>query len=331
MIKKIYSHRGNLSGSEKNLENNPEYIQKALDYDPRIYVEVDVWFIDGSFYLGHDSPLHKTDKFYFFNKRILTHCKNTEAFIELSKYSEVDCFFQEGDIISLSSSGKKIFHSDYFLKNEIKNTGRNDIYVHLDKGFSFSGEIQGIVTDYPISYLNIVKDKEKCPFDLFVIDIDGVMTDGTKIYGTEGQVIGKRYCDKDFTAIKRFKASGVEVCFLSGDLNVNSEMAKIRGIDFYYGRDPNTGNIDKSNFIPILKEKYGDVEMAYIGDDYYDLTIIENLKYTFCPSCASKEIKKSVYKVLKTKGGEGAIAEVFDLYKDKLDNKFPYDSHKVNN
>ena len=41
---------------------------------------------------------------------------------------------------------------------------------------------------------------------LVILDIDGVMTDGTKVYGLAGLTMGKRYCDRDFTAIKAFKA-----------------------------------------------------------------------------------------------------------------------------
>ena len=31
---------------------------------------------------------------------------------------------------------------------------------------------------------------------LLILDIDGVMTDGTKIYGLDGLTMAKRYCDK---------------------------------------------------------------------------------------------------------------------------------------
>ena len=68
---------------------------------------------------------------------------------------------------------------------------------------------------------------------LLILDIDGVMTDGTKLYGLDGLTMGKRYCDRDFTAIKQFKASGVQVCFLSGDDKVNEQMAKTRKTDYY--------------------------------------------------------------------------------------------------
>ena len=53
------SHRGNLNGPNKNLENKPNYIKEALDkgFD----VEIDVWLSKEKFYLGHDEPLYETD------------------------------------------------------------------------------------------------------------------------------------------------------------------------------------------------------------------------------------------------------------------------------
>ena len=72
---------------------------------------------------------------------------------------------------------------------------------------------------------------------LVLLDIDGVLTDGTKIYDQQHNVIAKKYCDLDFTAIKRMKKAGVNVCFLSGDRNINEGMAEKRGIDFWYSRE----------------------------------------------------------------------------------------------
>ena len=44
----LISHRGNITGKQPELENDPNYIRAALDenYD----VEIDVWHINGFFY-----------------------------------------------------------------------------------------------------------------------------------------------------------------------------------------------------------------------------------------------------------------------------------------
>ena len=47
---------------------------------------------------------------------------------------------------------------------------------------------------------------------LILIDVDGIMTDGTKIYNEDHEVIYKKFCDLDFTAIRRLMASDVNVC-----------------------------------------------------------------------------------------------------------------------
>ena len=52
---------------------------------------------------------------------------------------------------------------------------------------------------------------------LIVLDVDGILTDGKKYYNRDGDVVMKTFCDKDWTAIKRFRAMDIPVVFLTGD------------------------------------------------------------------------------------------------------------------
>ena len=52
---------------------------------------------------------------------------------------------------------------------------------------------------------------------LLILDVDGVMTGGIKYYDREGTVKLKTFCDKDWTAIKRFVQSESMLFFLTGD------------------------------------------------------------------------------------------------------------------
>ena len=61
------SHRGNLNGINKDLENKPSYILKALD--EKFDVEVDIWFKKNKFYLGHDNPKYEIENKFFKIKR----------------------------------------------------------------------------------------------------------------------------------------------------------------------------------------------------------------------------------------------------------------------
>ena len=147
---------------------------------------------------------------------------------------------------------------------------------------------------------------------LAIFDIDGVLTDGTKVYDKHHSVLSKKFMCKDFTAIKRFIASGVRVVMVSGD-QWNREMARKRNIEFYCSRDNNL-SLDKSVYIDELSKKYNidDYNMMFVGDDYFDLSMFKKLKYTFCPSDAPEIIKKNAHVVCNKAGGEGVIVEIYD-------------------
>jgi len=105
----LISHRGNITGPNPERENHPEYILAALQagYD----VEIDVWFENGKFMLGHDEPQYEfpfelIDKNY---SRLWIHCKNMDALSVLNNLdpngSKVNYFMHENDLGVLTSRG----------------------------------------------------------------------------------------------------------------------------------------------------------------------------------------------------------------------------------
>jgi hypothetical protein len=64
---KIISHRGNIDGPNPCRENHPDYIKAALNKG--YGVEIDAWFVDGQWGLGHDEPLYAVNLQYFFDLR----------------------------------------------------------------------------------------------------------------------------------------------------------------------------------------------------------------------------------------------------------------------
>jgi 3-deoxy-D-manno-octulosonate 8-phosphate phosphatase (KDO 8-P phosphatase) len=150
-------------------------------------------------------------------------------------------------------------------------------------------------------------------FDLLILDIDGVLTNGIKTYDREHRVLSKTFMCKDFTAIKRFTAAGVKVIMISGD-EWNRSMAEKRNIDFYCSRDTKL-SLDKSLHLSLFEKKYNipQNKMAFVGDDYFDLQMFEKLKYTFCTSDSPNTIKNHALYVLKSKGGEGVLVELYDI------------------
>ena len=90
----LISHRGNLSGRLESRENKIDYIEEAIDLG--FDVEIDVWFVEGSFFLGHDTAETHID-FSWFEKRkenLWIHAKNAQALEELMS-SDLHYFFHE--------------------------------------------------------------------------------------------------------------------------------------------------------------------------------------------------------------------------------------------
>jgi hypothetical protein len=101
--KTLISHRGNINGRIPNAENNPAYIKDALNagYD----CEVDVWYIDHEFWLGHDKPQHPVSGSKFLqDPRIWCHAKNLEALRVLLNL-KVHCFWHQKDDYTITNAG----------------------------------------------------------------------------------------------------------------------------------------------------------------------------------------------------------------------------------
>lgn len=316
------SHRANTNGPNPNKENHPDYIKETMSkcFD----VEVDVWLEKDGFYLGHDKPQYKIDRYFLQNKKIWTHCKNIEAYIELFKYTDINCFYQTEEDIVATSRGYLWAHSKCkFYNNKTIITCLNA----TDEVFFEKRDAFGVCSDYVSSdyiYSNSCI-KNELPFDLLILDIDGVLTTGNKIYDRDGKVLAKTYCDLDFTAIKRFKAAGIQICFLSGDKTINEKMAETRQVKFFHNA-PGTNKVD---ILPEIISEFKPKKIAYIGDDYYDLSIMNAVDMPFCPKNSPKVVRNNCT-VLDVHSGEGVVAELYNLFEEQIYFAYPMDSADVN-
>jgi hypothetical protein len=100
----LISHRGNVEGANRELENRPEYLLEALrlGFD----VELDVWLVDGSTWmLGHDEPQYATTLSFLLHPRVWIHAKNGAALRELLRQPLAHVFFHDRDDYTLTSRG----------------------------------------------------------------------------------------------------------------------------------------------------------------------------------------------------------------------------------
>jgi len=104
--KLLISHRGNIYGPNPNEENSPKYVEAALERG--CHVEIDLWFIDGEFFLGHDEPLHLVDMGWLSKRGLWIHCKNVEAISALQAFlgdAPTVFFWHQEDDMTLTSNG----------------------------------------------------------------------------------------------------------------------------------------------------------------------------------------------------------------------------------
>ena len=85
---KLISHRGNITGPNPTRENSPSYIDTAISAGCE--VEVDINYLNGKFYLGHDTPDYEITEIWMDKRKnkIWFHCKNLEAATQLIKLQQ---------------------------------------------------------------------------------------------------------------------------------------------------------------------------------------------------------------------------------------------------
>jgi len=142
----LISHRGNLNGPDPETENNPNQIDKALQLGYN--VEIDVWFVNDEFWLGHDGPKYLVTKKYLQNNKLWCHAKNLAALQRMAELSNVRFFWHQNDDYTLTSDGFIWAHPD-------RQLSRNSICVMPEKQKTTiqPEDCAGICSDYIIKYL----------------------------------------------------------------------------------------------------------------------------------------------------------------------------------
>ena len=136
------SHRGNISGQNKESENRPEYIRAALEKG--FEVEIDVRFKDSQFYLGHDFAEYKVESSFLLNEKLWCHAKDIEAMNNLKKI-KAHYFWHQEDDVTLTSKG-------YFWTYPGKTLTNNSICVLPEINDIKEIECAGICSDFIQNY-----------------------------------------------------------------------------------------------------------------------------------------------------------------------------------
>ncbi len=144
---------------------------------------------------------------------------------------------------------------------------------------------------------------------MLVLDVDGVLTDCRLWMDANGD--WKRiYSVRDGVGIKRLIEAGYILAVITGSKaeDVRARV-KMLGIHFLY-----EGALDKGpSFLALQKESgFKPSEMAYVGDDIFDIPMIEAVAFGVTVPEAVDEVIDVADYVTRRPGGNGAVREVCD-------------------
>lgn len=174
----IIAHRANLNGPDPKTENTVEAIKACQMYG--IDVELDVWYINGRYYLGHDAPNVEFDllNFEWQQKRIwqgsdeprikaFFHAKTIETLHELLSLQidmyDHDCFIHDKDEATLTLNrniwtypGKRLYNrrSIAVMPEYQPYEYRN----YVTKRF-LDNTIYGVCTDFPLEWIKLEQEQ----------------------------------------------------------------------------------------------------------------------------------------------------------------------------
>jgi len=146
--------------------------------------------------------------------------------------------------------------------------------------------------------------------EILLLDVDGVLTDGTLIYSAEGGE-SKGFNTQDGFGLRLLQDAGVGVGLITARLSgaVAKRAADLGFSHVYAGRD------DKVAAYGELLEKTGlsSEQTAFMGDDLLDLPVLLKVGCSFAPANAVPEVQQRVHYTATRSGGQGAVREICEL------------------
>lgn len=137
---------------------------------------------------------------------------------------------------------------------------------------------------------------------MFVLDVDGIFTDGTFHYNSEGKC-EKVFGPDDADALKLLKDK-VDIVICSADH---------RGFPITQKRINDMGYeltcVKSKDRLQWIKENCKDSTVAYMGDSFQDAPIFKGVDIGICTSDSSFLAKKHADYITPNKGGSRAVAD----------------------
>jgi len=157
--------------------------------------------------------------------------------------------------------------------------------------------------------------------ELVVLDIDGVITDGSILVDATGSEM-KKLNLKDVDAIFELHRRGFKLAAITGeDTPIVDYFEKRFPWEYFY-----RGSKTKKDAIAQIEKDTGisSSNMCYVGDGKYDVEPLKMVALGICPANAIDVAKMSAQMVLQNDGGEGCLWELIAILENYNDEFSPH-------
>lgn len=138
---------------------------------------------------------------------------------------------------------------------------------------------------------------------VFILDVDGVMTDGKFYYTKEGKVM-KVFGSDDHDALCLLKPY-MKLAFVTGD-HRGFEISKKRIVD---DMKMSLELVSTTKRLEWIRQNFDPAETVYMGDGIFDHYVMREVAYAIAPANADNNAKAAAHYVTERTGGDRAVAE----------------------
>ena len=146
--------------------------------------------------------------------------------------------------------------------------------------------------------------------ELLLLDVDGVLTDGRLFYtGKEDE--SKSFHTQDGFGIRLLQEGGIDVGIITAR---ESEVVKRRSSELKM-RYVYQGMVNKNKALKQVLKDSGlkPFQIAYMGDDWLDLVLLQQVGLALAPQNGVAEVKEAVHYITPNCGGNGAVRDACNL------------------
>ncbi len=137
---------------------------------------------------------------------------------------------------------------------------------------------------------------------VFILDVDGVLTDGGFYYSENGKVM-KKFGADDNDALSLLRPY-MDIVFVTGDKR-GFEISNKRIMDMHF----ELHLVSTIKRIEWIKQRYNINETIYMGDGIFDHYVMREVGYSIATSDADAHAKKYADYITERTGGKRAVAE----------------------